>query len=525
MTIFKNYAEPVVSSGSPLALGTVFASFGEVNASGINNVRDFLVGSGWSNPTLMSTGQPDGVAAVGQLSGIGMPFHRGAGGGPSQVPPSAPRLGNYDGLDFVLFDPSCDPPDNVDPTSGSLIGVPLGLSANATIAAFNTLATFNTRWTFNVGPQSLITDEFHGPVVAKLVGPSGNVDDSDSGTMFSGDGANVAVDVLPTLGGWNVYSAPAPTTGDVIKIYAYQSAFGNLRIRATLGGSGAGATFTGGNLCQEYPLLFSVYFMVACAYQFALQRKPDDPGFPGDFAGLLGGGGFVLTSALNVPATFAPSTLAITAITNTGGFTPVVVQTASAHGQVKSDRIKIAGVAGGTALNTYWWVYDAPTANTLRLSIDNKTLLMGDGTGGSGGTVLLGGIMQASVFTGDLATKTNTGTQTQVQCQGISKSSWSSPRTTQGNHGVSLPMINIGSESADAINSAGKPIMQSPYVMLRIEDDAEARVAGFLWESYVLLGSADYAEHVTYKDKYFIAWGSDNRIGKLVSSSYWFKIQ
>jgi hypothetical protein len=207
-----------------------------------------------------------------------------------------------------------------------------------------------------------------------------------------------------------------------------------------------------------------------------------------------------------------------------------VIQTTGDHNQVPGDRIKLSGIVA-SSLNGFWWVQGVPTADTMNIAAAvNSSPLIGDGTGGGGGTVTLGGIFQASVFTGDLATKLNTGTQTQIQCQGISKTSWSSPRTTGGNHGIMLPVINIGTESADGVNSSGKPILQAPYVSLRISDDVEARIAGFFWDCHVRLQGADFAQQAVYPkagggNSYFIAWGNDMRYGKIVAASYWFQIQ
>jgi hypothetical protein len=338
----------------------------DVNTS-IGALRDELVGSGWTNPTLPD-GDQDGTLATGSLTALSFPAHAEGSDG-SGVPDigGGQFAGTFDGITFKFYDPLAVPPDP-DPIEGGVIWVPLSTTALGTLGTFLGLVSDATRWAFGFVSGNAI--EATLSVTAHDTGPQGNIDAytgswAPGGDYLGGQG--------PTGGGWNVYSEPAPVTGDTMKLTIFQGEFGSpspaLKFELP---SGSGNTTTYALAQLEYNYGFN-------PYQVAIRC------LPGTGGSSVVGTQKVLAAALNVPAVLGPVSINISGVVNTAGSVPVVIETTLPHGRTMQDRIKLAGIAGAAHANGAWWVAKIPTPTSLWISNAPLVFVFGDGNAYTGG--------------------------------------------------------------------------------------------------------------------------------------------
>lgn len=358
------------STGGPLSFLEA-----DVNTS-VTTMRDNLVLSGWTNPTLMD-GDQDGTLAAGSLVALSFPFHV-SGSDHSGVPDvfGGAFAGTFDSMVFQFYDPFALPPDP-DPTGSfvdgfEVIGVPLSISAIGTLSTFLGAASAHTRWEFDFvsgdGVEAILA------ITAHHTGPDANVDGvsptgfwAPSGLYLGGAG--------PLGGGWNLYSAPAPNTTDQMKLTIREGDFGGAYPAFDFempAGSGNSVTFQLSHVNYNFGIN---------GYQIAFR------GVDGEDAHDTGGSN-VLAAALNVPDEMGPVTLGIASVTNPSGSAPVLIETSDPHGLAMQDRVKISGSVGATQINGAWWVAKVVTDKQFYISADPLVFIFGDGNAyTSGGQV------------------------------------------------------------------------------------------------------------------------------------------
>jgi len=374
MPELSGYIGPNVQSGIFVS-GQISFAPPEVNSS-VSTLRDQLVVAGWSNPTLAS-GDKDGTFATGTLTALSFPAHDPSSSG-SGVPDTSGggSAGTFDGVTFRFYDPYARPPDPDPPTAG-VVWVALSTTSLGTLETFLGLASSNTRWNFAMVSGDAI--EATLSVTAQRTGPGGNIDAysvsgswAPNGSYLGGPG--------PLGGGWNLYSAAAPVTGDVMKLTVYEGDFGGpfpaFQVEMP---SGSGNSLT-------YPLASLEYNYGLDPYQAAFRNLPGTS-YP------VGGDNFI-AAALNVPGSMGPVTFDVSNVTNVSGSVPVVVTTSGQHGLTMQDRVKLSGIEGATNVNGAWWVAQIPSPTTLLVSADPLVFIFGSGsayTSGGGVTAVNGG--------------------------------------------------------------------------------------------------------------------------------------
>lgn len=202
--------------------------FPNINTSIESLVAD-LITFGWTQPTLLDS-DLDGTLASGQISAYLWPYHA-TPGGPSCVPDiiGGALVGTFDSNAYVFYDPHALPPDSIPfgTIDGfTIIPVACGTSADGTLQAFISLVSSNSRWAFSAPNYSSATDVV--TAIAYHTGPGSNVDSYSAAGLWAPSVDYWAGGQAPTGGGWNVYSTPAPTTGDQIRIRIYERNVGGI---------------------------------------------------------------------------------------------------------------------------------------------------------------------------------------------------------------------------------------------------------------------------------------------------------
>lgn len=488
------YLDPALSGGTTGFTSFKTGTFTAINQS-IDSLANWLASHEWIHHT------DDGTLATTTLVTTAIPFHSGPLGGFSQVPTNAASMGIYGasllGANiYVLWDPfsTLGGPHghgDEDPTGTIMdgfivVGVPLGTTPDGTLGTFTVAVQLNLpgwQWTFAATDMS---GSGTGTIAALLPGPSWNdiaIFEPDSSNVF---GANVSG------GGWNVYSQPAPVTGDQIMLTLYKPTnaadpLQRFTIQATIGGQ-YGTGYAGGTPLMPIPFYKEAVFYAACnPYQFVFQLKADSGHDTSSSADSF------LASSLSVPAEAAAVATDITDITPSIGGDPTTVTTLGAHNLVPGQQIWIRDVTGPASdANGMWWVYATPAADQLQLMEDDipPPVIFSGGTGYVTGTSL--GTVSVGVFNATLVTTLSNGqfqnTPNGIYVNGAVKQSWSaiSPRVVIP---MAMPLLNAGMFNSDQPTNATslKALLQASYVSLTITDNHESRVCGLLWDSFVQL--------------------------------------
>jgi hypothetical protein len=386
MSDLTGYIGPNVESGTYVYGGPLDFSYTESLADNVDTLRTELLAAGWTQPTI--DGIPAGTLASSELTVFNFIYHP-SNWAINAIPgvTDAAILGNYYGLNFVMYDPFVDEPD---PTGPGVVGVALSSSPFGTLQNFMAKANANTPWTwaFKTGPGLGSDGGFteaegaNGPgyliITANTTGPDYSVNGAQSfsfstnGLYETGEG--------PYGGGWTLISAGAPTTGDQITVTIYLDSAGGTQVLFQMPGatpsvSTGPPTWDG----AAFKLAPSLLTYSLNPYQAAFNWLPGNA--PDTFGGASGN---VIAAALNVPSVFGPATQDISSVTATADL-PVVVETAAPHGCTMQDRVKISGAAGTTLINGAWWVAKIPSPTTLWLSSAALAFLFGDGNSYTGG--------------------------------------------------------------------------------------------------------------------------------------------
>ena len=378
MADLKGYFGAPIASGSTYVWGQI-AFVNSINP-GIDAFKDNLPFAGWTQPTL-TDGDLDGVKASGSLTALSFPCHQPGSDG-SGVPDieDGAFAGTFDGVIFQFFDPLAIPPDP-DPTTGGppqVVGIPLSGCGSGGEGSLGTLGTFcasasaNTRWNFSIASSPVPT-----PIIATVdveaqhTGTAANVDAyqgswAPNGAYLGGPG--------PLGGGWNLYSTPAPNTGDQFKLTIYEDPFEatpTMKFEVPIGS---------GNFVS-FPLDQTIFNVALGPYQLMLQKN--QTAAPG-MVNLR----FVMVSALQVPDEMGSVPYTISGVTNTAGSVPVVVTTSTPHNLTAQDRLRISGATGSLLINGSWWAAKIISPTQFWMSNTPLIFMFGDDSVyTSGGTV------------------------------------------------------------------------------------------------------------------------------------------
>lgn len=506
------YLPPVVDSGSP---GSRELPTNEaVVRDSIDAIRALAEAHGW-------TCDDNGTKAETTLFALAIAARSGPPGGFSQAG-AFRRFGIFDGELYMLWDPfstlggpggvgDVDPTGDIDVVTGYVMrGVSIGMTPDATIANFAGEASGNTRWDFTFAPLDM-SGSGSGTVTAKDNGPEGNADSGNNnsdGLIWAPSSDNLAGSP-PRRGGWFLTSTPNPTTGDVIELWVFENGVANLTLRPKLNA----------DECDEYPIFWSQYYFSLCPYQFTAQELADQEHDAGDSAGGTGGTGYIV-SALHVPDEYAYQETDIDSVFDESG-EDLVLTTSVAHDLVHDQTVTLVDCG---ALSGVWWVADVPTANTFKIS---ETWL-GEPKTGIGAVLgaiplVARGISESMFASGALHNDFFTETKSAVKLNGVfKKDSWNEPAYSAGQlQAVSLPLMNIGNIGTNGSTSAEKPILHAPYVQLAPVSDAEARIAGLLWDSYVSLTRQDFSARATLEGEVYRNWLEQTAVLRLVEASLW----
>jgi hypothetical protein len=492
------YGNPLALSGNGGFKGFNLSTGPSINTA-INDARDWALLHGWTNPA------SEGTAANADMTVVAVPF-RFDGAPASEVPINASSFGGFDGKWFDLYDPGATPPDpdptgNAGPFGTVVVGVQLGLSAAATLAFFNAALGANTRYTSTISITDPMTGSGTGQIIAKGDGP--DYHDPE----WAPDSANIA-GAPPLGGGWYLYSTPAPDTGDQMRMWIGRP--------KDFGGPCSFITELSGHLTNKIELRFAKYQASINPYQVAWQMSPGE-------SAVTGSKGF-LAACLKVPPEQAPVSISISSVSN-ASLADVVINTASAHDMEIGQRAWVSGATGAALINGLWWVVDTPSPTSLKISATSGgSALQGDGSAFAGTAVVQYGIFQSAIVTTGLINSPVTSqAEVSLLVNGSFKSSW----TVSGPHRsivpAMLPMINIGTETVDGVTSAGKPVLQPAYVALTFENDAEARIAGLLWDATVELKNRTYDQRMRIQGDVFTAWMEDTRTLRPMNGALWLR--
>ncbi len=257
-------------------------------------------------------------------------------------------------------------------------------------------------------------------------------------------------------------------------------------------------------------------------HQFAIRKRPDSTVGGGDSAGLQGGGGYYLASALYVPTEMRARTLAITSLVDTSG-AEVEIETATAHALLVDDEVWISDI--NSLLDGKKYVAATPTPTRVKVkATPTGGIILGDGSGGAPGTLRAGGVFSAGVALGSESLESSSfssGFKTGVAVNGRYKSAWSPTRS--GFVAAMFPTINIGTSGANTVTSGGKPIYHLPYVALADADDAEAKIAGALWHAVAIMRPSEFGSFDLLRDDadWFIVWMKNTNVLRLTEMALW----
>jgi hypothetical protein len=380
MADLTGYIGPDVTTGTYVYSTTPISFVASETSSDINpsitTMRDNLVDQGWTNPTLMS-GDKDGTLATSSLLAFVWPFHQ-AGSDASGVPDTfgGAIAGTFNFITFQFYDPLALPPDTDPTVGGSIQGVPLGLSPDATLANFSGAAGGLTPWTFTF--PSFTGGDSLGTVTAQHTGPDANVDTGSPSGFWQPSGQYLG-GAGPLGGGWNLYSTEAPVTGDQMKLTIYEANFGSINAAFKMEmPNGSGHTVT-------YPLAHVHYNFGINAYQIVFRGVPGESTDGGDNAFSAGGGNNYLAAALNVPEAMGPADLTVSSVVNPSGSAPVKITTSGPHQLAMQDRVRVKGSAGAAQINGAWWVAKIVSDDTIWVSLDPLVYKFGTGASYTGG--------------------------------------------------------------------------------------------------------------------------------------------